>query len=92
MTISKAKAKKMAYENEKTTYGDLLDMLDSADMTKPSRVNKSLPKEMVIKIMRDAIINKKRDQIVVTTTINIRDKAILTGDGINMQNILHECG
>lgn len=92
MAISKAKAKKMAYENETTTYGDLLDMLGSADMSKPSKVNPNIPKEMVIGIMRDAWSDKNKDEVVKTTRINLRDKVTLTSDGINMQNILRECG
>ena len=92
MAISKAKAKKMAYENETTTYGELLDMLDGVDMSKPSRVNPNIPKDMVISIMRDVWADKDRGEVVKTTHVNYRDKLTLTGDGINMQNILREAG
>jgi len=92
MAISKAKAKKMAYENEATTYGDLLSMLESVDTSKPSKVNPNLPREMVIKIMRDGWSDRNKDEVVKTTRVNHRDKLTLTVDGINMQNILRECG
>lgn len=92
MAISKAKAKKMAYENESTTYGELLDMLDNVDMSKPSKVNPSIPKDMVISIMRDCWGDKDRNAVVKTTQVNYRGKLILTTNGINMQNILREAG
>ena len=82
----------MAYENEATTYGDLLSMLESVDTSKPSKVNPNLPREMVIKIMRDGWSDRNKDEVVKTTRVNHRDKLTLTVDGINMQNILRECG
>ena len=81
----------MAYENTTYTYGQLLEMLDRVDMSEPSRVNPSIPKEMAINIMRRAFEDKDPDAIVKTTRVNVRDKLTLTGDGINMQNILREC-
>lgn len=92
MAISKAKAKKMAYENEYTTYGDLLEMLNGVDISSPSKVNPSLTKEIVIDIMRGGFYGKNMGDVVKTTHVNYRDKLTLTADGINMQNILREAG
>ena len=89
--MDKAQAKKAAYENESTTYGDLLKMLDNADLSTPSKVNPNLPKRMVIEIMRNGFNGKNPNEIVKTTHVNFRDKLTLTVDGINMQNILREC-
>ncbi|WP_254413751.1 hypothetical protein [Vibrio furnissii] len=89
--MNKAQAKKAAYENKSTTYGDLLKMLDNADLSTPSKVNPNLPKHMIIEIMRNGFNGKNPNDIVKTTHINFRDKLTLTGDGINMQNILREC-
>lgn len=89
--MNKAQAKKAAYENESTTYGDLLKMLDEADLSTPSKVNPNLPKHMVIEIMRKGFDGKNPNDVVKTTHVNNQDKRTLTGDGINMQNILREC-
>lgn len=91
MAISKQKAKNMAYENTTYTYGQLLAMLDKVDMSKPSKVNPNIPKDMVIDIMRNGFAGKPLDEVVKTTWLNHRDNITLTVDGINMCNILREC-
>ena len=89
--MSKNKAKKMAYENKTMTYGDLLNMLDNVDMDKPSPVNPNTPKQMVVDIMRSGFEDKNPNDVVNTTRTNQRGDLTLSGDGINMMNILREC-
>lgn len=89
--MNKAKAKKMAYENKTTTYGDLIKILNEADTSKPCKLNPCLTRQQCVDIMMGGLINKDPSDIVHTTKISHRsDKLTLTGDGINMMNILTE--
>lgn len=89
--MNKSKAKKMAYAGE-MTYGQLQDLIDNCDRSKPCKVNKSITREQALTIMESALKGKDRSDKPNTTWFNHRDKLTLTGDGINMMNILVECG
>lgn len=89
--MNKAKAKKMAYENKTTTYGDLIKILNEADTSKLCKLNPCLTRQQCVDIMMGGLIDKDLSAVVRTTRYHIRkDDLTLSGDGINMMNILAE--
>lgn len=88
--MNKSKAKEIAYSGE-ITYGQLQELIDNCDRTKPCRVNKNITREQALTIMESALKNKEPSDRPNTTWLNHKDKLTLTGDGINVMNILVEC-
>jgi len=88
--MNKKKAKEMAYAGE-MTYGQLQGLIDNCDRTKPCKINKNITREQALTIMESALKGKELDERPKTTWFNHRDKLTLTGDGINVMNILVEC-
>jgi hypothetical protein len=88
--MNKKKAKEMAYAGD-ITYGQLQNLIDMCDRTKPCKINKNITREQALTIMGGAIKGKLASESPVTTFFNHRDKLTLTGAGINAMNILVEC-
>jgi hypothetical protein len=89
--MKKSKAKEMAYAGT-VTFGELQELINNCDRSKPCKVNKNITRSQALSIMEGAIKDKDPDQHPITTMFNRRDKLTLTGDGINVMNILVECG
>ena len=89
--MNKSKAKQMAYAGT-VTFGELQELIDNCDRSKPCKLNKNLTREQALSIMEGGIKGKDPEERLVTTWINRREKLTLTGDGINVMNILVECG
>lgn len=89
--MNKSKAKKMAYTGT-VTFGELQELINNCDRSKPCKLNKNLTREQALSIMEGGIKGKDPEERPVTTWINRREKLTLTGDGINVMNILVECG
>lgn len=87
----KRKAKELAYAGT-ITFGELQELIDNCDTSKPCKVNKNLTRQQALSIMGTAIKDKDPEERPITTWFNRRDKLTLTGDGINVMNILIECG
>ncbi len=88
--MNKSKAKEIAYGGD-ITYGQLQELIDNCDRTKPCKINKNITREQALIIMESAIKGKEPNSKPNTTWFNHRDKLTLTGDGINTMNILVEC-
>lgn len=88
--MKKSKAKEIAYSGE-ITYGQLQELIDNCDRTKPCKINKNITREKALIIMESAIKDKAPSDKPNTTWFNHRNKLTLTGDGINVMNILIEC-
>jgi hypothetical protein len=88
--MNKKTAKEMAYSGG-VTYGQLQDLIDRCDHTAPCKINKNITRKQALGIMGGAIKGKPRNEIPNTTFFNHRDKLTLTGEGINVMNILVEC-
>lgn len=92
--MTKTEAKRIAFENETTTYGDLLKMVNEAgDLDKPSRVNKYMDRRTALQIMRDGLCKKQLTAVVHTHQYNLDKKCEqLSLDGLIMADVLYECG
>tara|TARA_R110002111_G_scaffold44030_1_gene80241 strand:+ start:4735 stop:5004 length:270 start_codon:yes stop_codon:yes gene_type:complete len=88
--MNKKKAKEIAYAGD-ITYGQLQELINNCDRTKPCKINKNITREQALTIMERAIKDKEPNERPNTTWFNHRNKLTLTGDGINAMNILVEC-
>lgn len=88
--MNKSKAKQIAYGGD-ITYGQLQRLIDNCDRSKPCKINKNITREQALTVMESAIKGKEPSERPNTTWFNHRDKLTLTGDGINVMNILVEC-
>lgn len=89
--MNKSKARHMAYAGD-VTFGQLQELINNCDRSKPCKVNKNITRDQALTIMEGAIVDKDPEQRPITTMFNRRDKLTLTGAGINVMNILVECG
>ena len=88
--MNKKLAKEMAYEGN-VTFGHLQELIENSDYTKPCKLNKNITRKMCLDIMTSGIEGRDPSEKPKTTRYNMRDKLTLTGDGINVMNILYEC-
>lgn len=88
--MNKKKAKEIAYSGD-ITYGQLQELIDNCDRTKPCKINKNITREQALTIMEVALKGKEPNERPNTTWVTLRGKLTLTVDGINAMNILVEC-
>jgi len=86
-----SKAKEMAYAGS-VTFGQLQELINNCDRSKPCKLNKNITRDQALSIMESAVKDRDPEQRPITTMLNRRDKLTLTGGGINVMNILFECG
>lgn len=89
--MNKRKAKEIAYGGD-ITFGQLQELINNCDKTKPCKINKNITRDQALTIMEGAIKSKNPEDRPDTTFFNRRNKLTLTSDGINVMNILVECG
>lgn len=78
-------------ENNTRTWGDLLILIESADLSGMSRVNKSLTREQTSQIFKDMIAERDLDEVPKGQRYDVCKNCMrISMDGLGIQNILRE--
>ena len=85
------KQAKTEAENNTRTWGDLLAMVESSDLTGRSRVNKNLTKAQVANIFKNMIAEEDVNEAPEGIRYDaIKNRYVMSRDGLAIQNILRE--
>jgi hypothetical protein len=85
------KQAKIEAENNTKTWGELLGLVEAADLRGMSRVNKSLTREQVAQIFKDMISGRDLNEVPQGLRFDVyRDCNRISADGLGIQNLLRE--
>ena len=88
--MNKKQAKQEA-ENNTRTWGELLAIVEGADLTGMSKLNKSLTREQSAQIFKNMIAERDLNEVPNGLRYDAyKDCMRISGDGLGVQNILRE--
>jgi len=88
--MNKQKAKAEA-ENNTRTVGELLAIVDAADLTGMSKLNKGLTRVQAAQIFKGMLAGRSADEVPKGTRWDVsRNSMRMSGDGLGIQNLLRE--
>lgn len=88
--MNRRKAKEEAMNN-KRTWAELLSLVENGSIIGMSKINKSLTREQVGTIFKNMIAERDLTETPEGSVYSYRrDRIIISGDGLGIQNILRE--